>query len=192
MFRLMRNVHLALGVAFFLVALLFAVSSLVFIYRPWFPSGQERSSVDLQLQSGADARTVGYELMRSHGLRGELRNVRSQDGQILFMIWRPGTQVDVSYSPASGNTKVATRRFNVYETLVQLHTNHGFWHDFFPANLWALLSLLVSIGLLVLGASGIYLWYKHPQERKVGTVLLALGFIVPVVALVISRMQGWS
>lgn len=190
MFRLMRNVHLALGVAFFLVALLFAVSSVVIIYRPWFPSGPERSSIDLRLQPGADARAAGYELMRNHGLRGELRNVSMRDGEARFMIWRPGTQVDVRYAPATGDTTVETRRFNVYETLVQIHTNHGFWHDFFPANVWALLSLGVSVGLLLLGASGIYLWYKHPQERTVGTILLAVGFVVPVITLVISRMQG--
>lgn len=39
MFRLWRNVHLSLGVAFFFVAALFAASSVVIIYRPWFPSG---------------------------------------------------------------------------------------------------------------------------------------------------------
>ncbi|MDZ7639248.1 MAG: hypothetical protein U5J83_13520 [Bryobacterales bacterium] len=73
---------------------------------------------------------------------------------------------------------------------MQLHVNHGFWHEFLPANLWALLSLGVSVGLLLLGASGIYLWYKHPQERGIGNALLAFGFLVPVVALLITRLQG--
>ena len=35
MFRLMRNVHLILGLLFFSYAMLFAASSLVIIYRSW-------------------------------------------------------------------------------------------------------------------------------------------------------------
>ncbi|MCW5962956.1 MAG: hypothetical protein KIT83_02870 [Bryobacterales bacterium] len=190
MFQLWRNVHLAAGVAFFFVALLFAVSSVVIIYRPWFPSGAERSSTTSQLQPGVEARAVALELMRGHGMKGELRNVRTTDTETRFIVWRPGTHVDVTYFPATGVAQLETRRFNFYETLIQLHVNHGFWHDFLPANLWALLSFGVSVGLLLLGVSGIYLWFKHPQERQVGTVLLAIGFSIPLVALAITRIQG--
>ncbi len=190
MFRLMRNVHLALGVAFFFVALLFAASSIVIIYRPWFPGGPEKANETLQLQAGSDARQAALELMRGHGVKGDLRNVSTSPEGLQFMIWRPGTHVQVVYRADTGAATLETRRFNVYETLVQLHVNHGFWHEFLPANLWALLSLGVSIGLILLGASGIYLWYKHPQERTIGNVLLVIGFVVPVVALLITRLQG--
>lgn len=190
MFRLMRNVHLALGVAFFFVALLFAASSIVLIYRPWFPGGPEKANVMLQLQRGADARQAALELMRGHGLKGDLRNVSGTPETMQFMIWRPGTHVHVVYHPKTGVARLETRRFNLYETLVQLHVNHGFWHDFLPANVWALLSLGVSIGMILLGATGIYLWWRHPQERVIGSALLALGFVVPLVALVVTRFQG--
>jgi hypothetical protein len=190
MFRLLRNVHLALGVAFFFVALLFAVSSIVIIYRPWFPGGPEKTSETLQLQAGADARQAALELMRGHRLKGDLRNVSRSPEGMQFMIWRPGTHIQVVYHPDTGVATLETRRFNVYETLVQLHVNHGFWHDFMPANVWALLSLGVSIGLILLGVTGIYLWYRHPQERIIGSVLLAIGLVVPMVALVITRFQG--
>jgi hypothetical protein len=45
----MRNIHLGLGLIFVLMALVFAVSSLVIIYRPWietkpaYPSQPPRS-----------------------------------------------------------------------------------------------------------------------------------------------------
>jgi hypothetical protein len=96
----------------------------------------------------------------------------------------------VRYQRDSGQATLAERRYNVYETLVQLHVNHGFWHDFLPANLWSLLSLGLSVGLLLLGVSGIYLWYKHPQERTIGNILLALGFAIPLIALAVVRWQG--
>lgn len=190
MFRWMRNTHLALGIGFFFVALLFAVSSVVIIYRPWFPGGPERSGQSLQLAPGMEARAVALELMRSHGAKGDLREVKEADGEVRFSIWRPGTHLEVRYQRDSGQATLAERRYNVYETLVQLHVNHGFWHDFLPANLWSLLSLGLSVGLLLLGVSGIYLWYKHPQERTIGNILLALGFAIPLIALAVVRWQG--
>ena len=192
MFRLMRNTHLALGLAFFMVAVLFAFSSVVIIYRPWFPGGPQETNetVSLNTAAGSSPRAVALELMRRHGYQGDLRNIKTNGDTSTFSIWRPGTHVQVEYSPMNGDAKIRTRRYNFYETLVQLHVNHGFWHDFFPSNLWALLSLTVSIALILLGATGIYLWYRHPQERTIGVLLIAVGFLVPFSALVLSRWQA--
>jgi hypothetical protein len=186
----MRNTHLALGIGFFFVALLFALSSVVIIYRPWFSGGPERSSQTLRLAPGMEARAAALELMRSHGVKGDLRDVKEAEPETCFSIWRPGTHVEVRYRRDSGEATLDERRYSVSETLVQLHVNHGFWHDFLPANLWSLLSLMVSVGLLLLGVSGIYLWYKHPQERRLGNILLALGFAIPILALTVVRLQG--
>ncbi|MDZ7639247.1 MAG: hypothetical protein U5J83_13515 [Bryobacterales bacterium] len=105
MFRLMRNVHLALGVAFFFVALLFAASSIVIIYRPWFSSGPERSSAAAQLEPGLEARGAALALMRFQGLKGDLRDVKAEGGSVRFLIWRPGTQVNVAYTPEHGRNE---------------------------------------------------------------------------------------
>ena len=37
MFQLMRNIHLGLGLALFVMALMFELSSLFVVYRGWFP-----------------------------------------------------------------------------------------------------------------------------------------------------------
>lgn len=133
------------------------------------------------------AREAALTLMRDHGLAGDMRQVREAEDGIRFVISRPGEEVRVHYMPTSGQAQLEGRRYNVYETLLQLHVNHGLWHTFLPANLWALLSVAFSVGLLLLGASGIYLWYKHPRERRVGTVLLVIGFGLPLVTLVLMR-----
>lgn len=190
MFRLMRNIHLGLGLIFFLIAVVFALSSMVIIYRPWFPTEQTDTNETVALQPGATPRDAALELMRSHGLRGDLRNIRTNGDTSSFVIMRPGTHVRVEYSAATGEAKLRNRQYNFYETLVQLHVNHGFWHDFLPSNLWALLGLAVSVALILLGATGIYLWYLHPKERTIGWMLIAFGFVVPVAALVLSRAGG--
>ena len=188
MFRLMRNTHLALGLAFFLMAVLFALSSVVIIYRPWFPGDRQETDVTIHLSRDAAPREAAIELMRVHGFRGDLRNVKTEGDVSRFSLSRPGTSVDVEYSPTSGAANLHTRRYNFYETLVQLHVNHGFWHEFFPSNVWALLSLTASIALILFGVTGIYLWWLQPKERTIGLILVTLGFLVPLAALTFSRV----
>jgi hypothetical protein len=189
MFRLMRNIHLILGLVFIVYALVFAASSLVIIYRPWLPETREDTerSVRVAPEQAATPRALALELMRNHGLKGDLREIKQDDEGVKFQIVRPGTNAEVAYSPSSGEANIRTRRQGFLEMTVQLHTNHGFWHDFLPSNAWALLSLLGSIGLFLLGASGIYLWFCHHEERWIGSVLLAVGLIYSLTTLVLSR-----
>ena len=193
MFRLMRNIHLILGLVFFLFAMVFAVSSLVIIYRPWLPQSNpqdEERTVQIDGQQAATPRALALELVRNHGLRGDLRDIEQTGDTIRFAVVRPGTRSQVEYSRAAREARISTRTLGLNETLVQLHVNHGFWHDFLPSNGWAMLSLLGSIGLLLLGASGIYLWFCHYEERVAGSVLLVLGLAYAFVSLALSRTTG--
>lgn len=189
MFRLMRNVHLILGLLFFSYALLFASSSLVIIYRPWLTLTRDDQvrTVRVPPDQAQTPRALALELIRNQGLQGDLRDIQREAETIRFVIARPGTSSRVTYSAATGEAKIQTRREGFLETLVQLHTNHGFRHDFVPANVWATLSLLGSVGLFLLGATGIYLWFCHHQERVIGAVILGLGLVYSLTMLVLAR-----
>jgi hypothetical protein len=73
--------------------------------------------------------------------------------------------------------------------LVQLHTNHGLWHEYAASNVWAAISLLTSAGLLLLGATGIYLWFAHHRERWIGGLLMGFGLAYGLIALVLTRLE---
>jgi len=187
----MRNVHLGLGLIFVMMALVFAVSSLVIIYRPWLKTKPVDTETVVQLSPEAlqNPRAAALSLMTAHGLKGDLRQIEERGDNVRFRIVRPGEMVDVSYSRTAAQAKIKTRRQGALETLVQLHTNHGLWHEYMPANLWAALSLLASLGLLLLGASGIYLWFAHHSERKIGGILLSFSMIFGIVTLVLTRLE---
>jgi hypothetical protein len=192
MFRLMRNIHLGLGLGFFLMALIFAVSSLTVIFRGRL--GQPKPEVTeavVQLPTAALAtpRAAAMELMTSHGLRGDLREIKEKGGTVTFRIVRPGEVADVTYPAATGEAKIAIRRQTALNTLMALHTNHGVWHEYLPANLWAVLGFCTSAGLILLGASGVYLWFKHYNERRIGTVLLTCSLAFGLVALYLTRLE---
>lgn len=192
MFRLIRNIHLGLGLVFVFMALIFAVSSLVIIYRPWLGINPlvSKSTIRLPLEAGTSARAVAHALMTDHGLKGELRQVQESGDGVSFRIVRPGEGVEVKYARSRGEADVTVRRHGALETLVQLHTNHGLWHEYVPSNLWAAISLLASLGLLLLGATGIYLWFAHHSERVIGGVLLAFGLSYGLITLILTRLEG--
>jgi len=191
LFRLMRNTHLTLALVVFFMAAIFAVSSVVIIYRPMLPASQpeeQTRTVSVPAAEAETPRALALHLMRTEGLRGDLRQISEDEDAIGFLMTRPGTEARVDYSRATGEARVQTRRFSFRETLVQLHVNHGLWHEFLPSNVWALLSLLASIGLFLLGASGIYLWFKMYNERRVGIVLLVLGLGYGFATLILTRI----
>jgi len=191
MFHLMRNFHLGLGLIFVLMALVFAVSSLVIIYRPWLkPAPHDfESSIQLSPEAAMAPRAAARELMTKHGFKGDLREIREQ-GVVRFRIVRPGEQAEVQYVPAIGEAKIKVRRHGALDTMVQLHTNHGLWHEYAPSNFWGAISLFTSVGLLLLGATGIYLWLAHHSERLIGGILLGFGLVYGLVTLLLTRLEG--
>ena len=190
MFQLMRNTHLILGLVLFLFAFIFAVSSLVIIYRPWLPDSREdtEQTIRIDASKATSPRSLALELIRNHGFAGDLRNVNEEDGVMKFRILRPGTHVSFEYTEGSNAVPAKTQRWGWTEFIVQLHMNHGFYHDFFPTTMWSALSLLGSIGLLLLGATGLYLWFCLHEERVVGSVVLAIGLVWGLTALIWARM----
>ncbi len=51
---------------------------------------------------------------------------------------------------------------------------HGTWHEWPRYNAWVILLLLVSAGLLGMGGTGLYLWWKsHVDLRLTGAMLTA-------------------
>lgn len=191
MFRLMRNIHLGLGLIFVVMAVIFAVSSLVIIYRPWLGSSPQisESTVQISLEAAPNPRVAARQLMADHAMKGDLQQIREQGDTVSFRIVRPGEVTEVNYGRLSGVAKINVRRHKALETLVQLHTNHGLWHGYLPSNIWAAISLLTSVGLLLLGVTGIYLWFAHQSERRIGGILLGFGLSYGLISLILTRLE---
>ena len=61
------------------------------------------------------------------------------------------------------------------------------WHEYPPLNRWSAVSGLVSLGLLLLGATGLYLWFRNHSERWIGAALLGAGGGLAAVLIVWMR-----
>jgi hypothetical protein len=187
MYRWLRNIHLWLGLFSFLFLLMYGVSSVQMAHNSWFsprPKVSE-SRVAVPPASAESPRALARELMDRHGMRGELNQVRQTPDGFALRIVRPGTVYEVDYSRSTGEAKVRTNVASFIGMLNRIHHIGGIWHEYSLVNVWGVLVGLVSAALIVLGATGIYLWFKIHSERVVGIILLALslGFSLPLIVL---------
>jgi hypothetical protein len=192
MFQLMRNIHLGIALTVIVMALVFAASTIFFMYRSWFPDEVTETERSIQVSAGAAGtpRELAMELIRNHGLKGEALGINETDDGYTFRIFRPGAEHAVEYSRKAGEAKIKERQWQMGQTLMQLHTMHGFWHESGTAALWSAFSLLTSLGMLALGASGIYLWFVNRAERLVGGIILTLGLSYALITLILTRVDS--
>ena len=168
MYRYLRNTHLFTGLFCCLFLLMYGVSSVQMAHNRWFNLRPQVTEAAYAVH-GDNPRAVAMELMSDRGLRGELAQVRGAS----FRIVRPGTVYEVEY--AGGTAKVRTNVAGFMGMLNRIHHVGGLWHEYTLTNVWAFFVAVVSVGLLILGGTGIYLWFKIHAERVVGVVLLVIG-----------------
>jgi hypothetical protein len=176
MYQKLRNIHLATALFFLPVLVAYAISAVDFAHRKRLPHPHWISVESLKLEPGiTDARVLARHW------RGELADIEKSPGHLKFRVMTSlGRSRDITYSIATGETRVETSTIGLFTTLAFVHIAQGDW---------AYVAILFSLGLLTLGATGIYLWFKNHAERWIGAILL-LGGAGVTVALIISMRLG--
>jgi hypothetical protein len=187
MYKFLRNTHLLIGLFCFLFLLMYGVSAVQMAHNRWFNNKPVVTEAGYKLDAGAaDARIVARQLMDRYDVKGELAQVRKSGDGFDFRIQRPGTVYEVSYATDSGAATVKTNTANFMGMLNRIHHVGGLWHEFSLTNVWSVFVGLVSLGLILLALTGIYLWFKIHSERLVGGILLgvSLGYSVTLMVLI--------
>lgn len=191
MYRFIRNVHLLAGLLASGYLFMYASSAVEMSHREWFglqPKVTERK-VKLKGEFADSPRAAARELMDRQGIRGELRNVQKTASGFRIRVARIGALTDVDYDRASGEASIKISEAAFGGALVQLHHVAGFWHETGYFIALGSIVAVVSVILFVLGASGIYLWFKIHGERVTGGILLGLN-LVYAVGLIICMSRG--
>ena len=192
MYRIIRNTHLLLASFSLPFLIMYGISAVQMSHSGWFdmkPAVHER---DLTLDRGqTDARRIARDVMdRDPAIKGELSNVQTGNTGVTLRIVVPGTVHEVRYDATSGTAHVRTSVAGVMGMLNRLHHWAGFWHEPPSMKAWAALVAIVSTALLLVGATGLYMWFTRRPERRLGMALLAVNLIVAVTLLGLLRISG--
>ncbi len=185
MYRKLRAIHLATA-AFCLAFLgMYSVTAVQMAHRRWFPITPRVTRQTVPLAAALnDARVVARQL----NLRGELGRGRISAGQISFRVARPGTVYLVTYRSDTGEAAVTATETGVAGALDRIHQSAGLTNRYLPLNAWSAILGLVSLGLLTIGATGLYLWFRNREDRLAGTILLVAGSGLALLLMVSMRI----
>jgi hypothetical protein len=187
MHGIVRNIHLLAALFCGAFVWMYAWSAMQMAHNTWFDLKPRVVEHTVTLAPGLDGRAAGRELMDRHGVRGEIMQIRPASGSTAIRIVRPGTVYDVNYSPGNGNAAVKENIAGSMGLLNRVHHIGGLWHDYTLTNVWAVFVGLVSVGLIVISATGLYLWFKLRPERLSGAVLLTAGLLFSLTLMVLLR-----
>lgn len=187
MYRWIRNLHLILGVFASIPLLIYGVSAVQMAHPKWLAASATTTQRSLELPPAAfhDARALSARLVESYGFSGELEESEVTPEHIRVTLFRPGVVNEVEYARQTGLTTIQTRANGFVAMMNRLHHLAGMTHTGLAFNVWGWLLGLVSIALIVIAISGIYLWFKLHSERTIGIILLtvSLGFSLTLMVL---------
>ncbi len=191
-YRLIRDLHLYLGLFSSPFVLVFAIS-VFFLVHTWLPKlGPEASNTrvvsalllpgDLQTLSGRPLIEALKPVLEKAEVHGEIGFVRHlvQEEQLILPVTIPGRESLVTISLANRGATIVTRETGLADALVTLHKFPGqhlvnLRMNWFAMKAWRWLADATVYLILFISVSGVYLWYGLRTERKVGLILLGAG-----------------
>ncbi|GAC1515689.1 MAG: hypothetical protein NVS1B4_07220 [Gemmatimonadaceae bacterium] len=185
-----RKLHNYLGLYLLLFVWLFSVSGLLLNHSAWSISQSWKTRREsVATRSIRPPRTDGdvaiaMDLMRQLAIVGELGATKRAPtaGIFEFQATRPGRIVRVQAQIDSGYARITDTRLNGWGAMTALHEFSGVKMDdptrtrhWILTRVWSLAMDALSLGLLMLVATGLFLWYRLADKRRQGVVALLVG-----------------
>ena len=191
-YRLVRDLHLYLGLFSSPFVLVFAIS-VFFLVHTWLPKiGSETSNTrvvsalplpaDLQTLSGRPLTDALKPVLEKVGVHGEVGFVRHlvKEEKLIIPVMIPGRETIVTIGITNREATIVTRETGLANAMATLHRSPGehapaIRMNWFYMQAWRWLADTTAYLILFISVSGIYLWYVLRAERRVGFVLLFAG-----------------
>lgn len=188
----LRSVHLLLASLALPFLVMYGVSAVQMSHNEWFEMKPAVSERHVSLTPGqTDVRLIARALTdREPRVRGELTNIQSTAIGAAFRIVVPGTVHEATYTRESGDLRLRTSVAGVMGMLNRLHHAAGLSHEVTPLRLWGVAVAIVSAARVLVGATGLWMWFVRRSERRSGLLLLAVNLLFALVVLSLMRVQG--
>jgi hypothetical protein len=197
LYRRTRDLHLYAGLFVSPFVLVYAVSAILLnhAYLPW--GGQdarpaETRTVRVAVTDAEDGLAVARQVRAQVGVRGEIGFVSRRPGstRLSFPIETPGQSTRIRVDLATGMATLEQKDSGVWDATIWLHKMPGPHNVKIRGNwvftrLWGWLADGTVYLLLLLSATGIYLWTVLKAERRTGLLFLGAG-VLSFVAIIVG------
>jgi hypothetical protein len=187
-----RKLHFYSGLFLLFFLWLFAFSGLILNHPTWSfaDSWTKRQETNYVWEIAAPGPEVkgnleqAREIQRQLGMKGEIlwTATTTNAEQFDFQVRRPGHFYFLKADLARKRVSVRQADVNLWGVIKVLHTFTGSLmddahkrRDWVLTSIWAYSMDAVAAGLIFMVLSSLYMWFKLPQKRLPGAVVLALG-----------------
>jgi hypothetical protein len=187
-----RKLHFYSGLFLLFFLWLFAFSGLLLNHPTWSfaESWNNRRETNYVREIAAPGPEVkgnlgqAREIVRQLGMEGEIlwTATTTNADQFDFQVRRPGHFYFIKADLAQKRVAVRQADVNLWGVIKVLHTFTSIQmddahkrRDWVLTSLWAYSMDAVAAGLIFMVLSSLYLWFKLPQKRLPGAVVLGLG-----------------
>jgi hypothetical protein len=187
----LRTIHLLCGVFAVPALVIYGVSAMQMAHSKWFAMKPTVTEVEMPMSPGyTDGRQLAHDVMASRSIRGEIASVKQTKGGFEVRVTVPGTVHEIRYDGTGGRVRLKTSVAGFMGMLNRLHHAAGLGHEYLPLRLWGIFCGVVSLAILGLGVTGIWMWWLRKQERTLGLVLLSANLVFAITVLVMLRAAG--
>jgi len=183
-----RRLHLYLSLGLLPWFLMYGISSAVFAHGAFFEARdaakrlplwtlRAERTIDLPVpEDPSGLRAFGARLLREAGIEGmDFGTYRQSPAQVnvyAYSFWR---STQLKYFISEKRVTVEDRRFRWDHFLTGMHARGGFEQEGLLPRVWSVFVDVVSLGIVVWIASGIYMWWGIPAHRRWGWIALIAG-----------------
>ena len=192
-YRLIRGLHLYLGLFISPFVVVFAVS-VFFLVHSWLPRAHEAGATrvltdlalpaNLEMLSGRQLINALQPVLAGINAQGEVGWVqhRAREHRLILPVSVPGRLTTVTIDVAKREAIIEPRTTGMADAFVMLHKSPGphlvgIRMNWFYMWLWRWFADGTVYLVLFLSVSGLYLWYTLRAERRIGFCLLGAGII---------------
>lgn len=184
--RLVRRVHMYLGLFFAPWMLMYALSTFVMAHRDrvgsFYPTKAPVLTVERELDysrsfpAGAKPAQLAEQILADLGLSGAHR-VSGGTGEKPLQIdrqhaWGPRR---ITFEAKGGRIRVEREEFRGPSFLERMHRRRGFQQPHAIDDAWGLSVDVAMIAMVIWGLSGLWLWWELRSTRLAGALCLAGG-----------------
>ena len=185
-----RKIHIYLGLYMLLFIWLFSISGLFMNHPKWFHGKIERTPGERQVTVSTDMDDVAKakDLREQLGLEGEIiLRAQGTPEKFAFMVMRPHQRHAINVDLATQLATVTLAKPQPVGILADLHTFtgvRGIWNepvqekDWFLTRIWSFSMDALSIGLILIVISSLYMGLRIKESRRWVVASLALGTLV--------------
>jgi len=183
------RLHIYIGLYFVMFIWVFSLSGLLLNHPRWafaqFWSEREELTYKMSFESGGEAKDLSRarSMMDKISLVGEIDQVTTYaDGRFKFRAVKPGHIIEVATNTNSDSVSVKEISTNSWGIFQMLHSFNSVvlgrveeQRDWILTWVWVITMDALCVGLAVVVASGIYLWWCMLGKRALGILSLCLG-----------------